>query len=371
MTKSVSKLASAPEKSPLQQQAEAEAVQFRRAVYEYRDLLPANLERNPADRGGVCRADGWNISRDWLDGDYDLDDAVARQLIGMLINPDPAGKGPMANSLPSAADVESSWLHDYFNGTTSGLTSEIKSATVGPGNVLANANSLVEARHASVVERTTKAIQAAAGDIANKRMRSVKINDYMTVYNGNTSGKGRPRPKLKITRMPIQVVTPALGTRVSSMSRGAYNGKLLVNDALKKQAGRMGALAGDSHWSGLSFRDSSLRGKIGGGVLTFGPTAAIDAMQSIDRDVDGRLGFNGTKFTIASARSQSGNAVGWAAGKTTVLLTEAFVVAGVFTLSAPAVVLVGLVAGLGAAVLWNVNGGPNWAEHEARQILER
>jgi hypothetical protein len=147
------------------------------------------------------------------------------------------------------------------------------------------------------------------------------------------------------------------------MAKGAYNGKLLAEDALRKQARRLGAAAADKHWSGVSFLNSSWRLKAGVGVLTFGPSAVMDAMQSIDRDVDGRLEFDGKKFAIASARSQSGNLLAFGTAE---ILTWGLVVTGT-TVAAPAI-LIGLAVGFGVALYWNGSGA---ADATGRYVAQK
>jgi hypothetical protein len=186
------------------------------------------------------------------------------------------------------------------------------------------------------------------------------------VYNGNTSGKGRPRPKLKITGMPIQVVTPALGARVTSMATGAYNGKLLVKEALEEQIKNLAQVTADRHMSRFSFRGSSMSGKVGGHFLTFGVSGVIDVVQSIDRDVDGRLGFNGRRFAVASARSQSGNVAGVVGGFLFSVGAVAFT--SLALVSAP-VIIFGLAGGIFFQAVWGASGGTDWAGAAMEQYL--
>jgi hypothetical protein len=68
----------------LQQRALRDAELVRGEIEQYRRLLPADS----ATRGqfGVCRADGWNITFETLDGDFFLDEPLAHRLISMAVS---------------------------------------------------------------------------------------------------------------------------------------------------------------------------------------------------------------------------------------------------------------------------------------------
>lgn len=226
---------------------------------------------------------------------------------------------------------------------------------MGSGNILGNANSVKSAiaakQAAKVLERAEKAILGSAN-------RSIRINDYITLYNGNTSGKGRPRPKIRVRGLPVKVVSPALGTLVRQGVNGmtaAYK----VQDTMRQA--KAAALAGESHWGP---RMKFFNGRLGGGVLTFGPSALLDAYQSIDYDTNGKLNFRGKDFLVASAKSQSGNIAGATVGWLTAggLALVGFV-------GAPVIVTV-LFAGVATQMLWGAFGGADWAEGNARRALE-
>ena len=89
------------------------------------------------------------------------------------------------------------------------------------------------------------------------------------------------------------------------------------------------------------------QGRGGGGVLALAPSAALDLYNATEMDLSTReFSFNGRQFLVASARSQSGNAVGFAGG----LLAVALV--GGLTAGAP-LVQVGLVGGVVVQLVWN------------------
>ena len=134
----------------------------------------------------------------------------------------------------------------------------------------------------------------------------------------------------------------------------------------RAQARGAQVVAADTRWNG---RMGWSTGRIGGGALAFAPSAAIDAWNSIEYEVD-RSGrrhykrFDTEKFLIDSARSQSGNAVGMAAGAA--LGVGAAVVFGVAGAPLLAVVLIG---GLAAQVVWSASGMGDKSADLARQAM--
>jgi hypothetical protein len=349
--------------SPVQQEAQRQAQHALREVQSYQKMLPVNHRQHGG--GGMCRADGWDVSIHQLDGDYDLDDVLAQQIVTSALGSTVSGITPHTstpNSVSTAADT--SWLNAYLYGDPAGtvgsvdrLLSEGKNATGGPGNILGNANEVKKAINAAVDKRTTDALQAAARTIQSGAGSSIKINQYMTLYNGNKTGKGRPRPRLRISGLPMQVITPALGAGARmSAQYGSASARALGTSALEAQ--RLGKFAAGQHWSKVA---SSLNGGWGGGVLAFAPSAALDVYGSFERDLRGDTRFNSDKFWISSAKSQSGNALGWVVGGGIVFAMGA---------TAP-VILLGLGTGILVQLAWGWLGGSDWAGAAAERTLNK
>jgi hypothetical protein len=105
------------------------------------------------------------------------------------------------------------------------------------------------------------------------------------------------------------------------------------------------------------------QGRVGGGVLAFAPSAALDLYNATEVDRRSReFSFNGGQFLVDSARSQSGNLAGFAGGLVAVAVFSG-VVAG-----AP-LVLIGLGAGVFVQVVWNWSGAGDGAAGLARRAL--
>lgn len=304
----------------------------------------------------VCRGDGWIIESEWLDGDFDVDPVLARALVG----------GVLASEAFSATtrDPGASWLHEYFHsgpsaapGTLNRLYEEAQGAAVGPGGILGNLNTGVSAAHAVHAASLENQIQAGTRKITAGESKSVRINSHVTLYNGNTSGKGRPRPRIRIANMPLQAVQPTLGEhfRYSASTQNVTEALKAVK--LKDLAPKLSPLA-----------RLYIRGGAGAAALTFGPSVVLDLIDSINRDTRGKLQFDAQHFAIASARSQSGNLAGYAGSA----MFTASAVALFPTLMTGATVVVGVfVAGFFTQIVWNALGGPDYAESFVKEKLEK
>jgi hypothetical protein len=249
--------------SPAQQEAQRQAQHALREVENYQKMLPVNYRHHGG--GGMCRADGWDVSIRQLEGDFDLDDVLAQQIVASALGSTVSGITPHS-SAPSGATTptDTDWLKAYLTGDPAGtvmsvdrLLSEGKNATAGPGNILGNANEVKKAINAAVDKRTSDALQAAVRAMKPGAANgSVKINQYMTLYNGNKTGKGRPRPRLRISGLPMQVITPALGEGARMAAQyGSASARALGTSAL--EAKRLGKFAAGQHWSKVA---SSMNG---------------------------------------------------------------------------------------------------------------
>lgn len=106
------------------------------------------------------------------------------------------------------------------------------------------------------------------------------------------------------------------------------------------------------------------QGLKGGGVLAFAPSALVDLRNAMGTDASGRTVFDGHKFLVDSAKSQSGNAVGFATGY---IITLA--IGGAAAVSAP-VIVGALAAGIVVQVLWNTSGMADRSGRAVQRALE-
>jgi hypothetical protein len=327
---------------------------LQRDLAEYRKSLPTNSRL--VGGVGICRSDGWDISYQQLSGEFDLDEFLGKSMIASA-----------QASSPKA--TEARWMEQYLLGDVTGdigteirLNSELNNAAAGPGNILGNLNAIKLAGNAAVQTGTTEALQAAARKIESGASRSIKINEYMTLYNANKSGKGRPRPRVRISGMPMRVISPALNQGMRAAASGA-NAAMKSADLLA--ARKMGNLASANHWTSKA---AFFNGKIGGGILTFAPSAALDIYSSIERDMAGDLRFNRNKFLIASAKSQSGNLLGLVGGAG--FIAFGTIIFGGAALAGAPIILIALVGGVLVQATWGSTGGADWAGSAAEHALK-
>jgi hypothetical protein len=302
-------------------------------------------------------ATGWLTETDTLEGDFELDPALLGRILQdhgaplRAIPPVPAG--PPQDSDPSAAQ------RYLFPPPPSGppgsaqrLREEGASASFGPGNALANATAVAAGTWHGLAERNiVQRLPQAITDILARKVRQVKLADGVELYDA-AQGRQAPRVRLRVRGLPLRVLRQAIPTVGGPATQWRMNGPA-TSGSLKAQgmtAQRMrniAVLAGERRLPG-ALRAAS--GKVGGGILTFAPSAALDAYDAIETvPGTGDRHFNTHRFLVNQTRNQSANAVGFGAGLVAVALAPA-AVAG-----AP-LVLLGLGAGIVAQVVWTWSG---------------
>ncbi|MGU3778449.1 hypothetical protein [Burkholderia metallica] len=314
------------------------------ALRRHRRTLAENLSPHTSIR--THQRNGWSIGDDAFNGDFDIDPHLASELLHALVT--------------SGQCSASGWMHDFADpghsgdsGTLARLYEEGRANLAGPGSILGNLNAGLGAAHAAHALSLQRNIDAGAQTVIRRASPSVTINHYVTLYDGNTTGKGKPRPKLRIRNMPIQTVQPALGPHAKHNPRTRTTTAALEATDLKKLTSSISPL-----------RHLYAGSLIGSSVLTFAPSLALDIVANISRDTQGALKFDSRAFVLASVRSQSGNAVGF--GVSTAV--SGFLLLG--GASALPVILFSFGMGYVMQVAWNSFGGPDFAESQTRRLLD-
>lgn len=175
--------------SKAQTRAQQDAARF---AFEVR------ARRRDGDRNGIgmWHRDGYNVVQEQLNGEFDLDDPVARSLLQQFR---PGGAGPSVQTMPSprqAPPVSADWISDYLLGETPAgapLRSHLMSAAVSPGKILGNTAGLYEAGvHARAQTQTSAALGRASEAVSRGAAQKVRVNEFMDVYNANKDPRGRP-----------------------------------------------------------------------------------------------------------------------------------------------------------------------------------
>jgi hypothetical protein len=356
--------------SAAQMAANAQARAAADAVRDHRRAIASMAN----SRGGMCLADGWNVSYETLDGDFAIDAAtVDRLLVGA-----PLQRGPWMSTAPAprrapAAPSGPSAMEQYLfpppaagaPGSIGRLGEEAGGAVWGPGNIAANstaalAGALQGVGEAGSARRFTEGLR----DILAGRAKVVNIAPNIELYN-SAQGKQPPRVRLRVRGLPIKVVTQAIPATGGPVTQWRVNGagttaSLKAGSMTAQQMRNAAVLAGEHQLPGALRWATS---KTGGGVLTFAPSLLLDAYEAIEVDLQtGGRSFNTTKFLVAEARSQSGNAVGFVGGMVAVAL------AGGAVAGAP-LVLLGLGVGIILQVAWNASGMADEAGNLAKAAM--
>jgi len=191
----------------------------------------------------------------------------------------------------------------------------------------------------------------------------------MELYNA-APGPHRPRVRLRVRGAPLQVVRQAGSALGVAASQWRVNGPASAASTrmrgLSAQQMRHIALgAGEARVPGALRWATGLKG---GGVLTFAPALLLDSYAAIEMDLQtGTRHFNGRKFLVSEARSQSGNALGFVGGM--LVGAGAVLLAGPAVLAGSTVVLVGLAGGVFCQVIWNWMGAADATADAAERAL--
>lgn len=371
----MSSVPDSPRMSSAQQIALEQSLLFEQQFLGHRQVLQSLA----CARGGFCMADGWQVGTQVIDGEFDLDAPMIRQLLM-----DADQRGPSMRAAPSPlqrtpAPAGPSAMERYLNPTPPSaplrtlerVGQEVPGTVYGPGNLLGNVASATSGALQGLGERTgRRAMEDGVRAILAGRARLVTLAPGVELYNA-AQGRQMPRVRLRVRGLPIATIQGMIPGSGGPVTQWRANGpgtaaSLKVQGMTPQQMRQTHILAGQQRlpralqWAG---------GRVGGGVLTFGPTLVLDAYASIETDLQtGQRSFNGRNFALSQARNQSGNAAGMLTG---MAVTGVAVMVGGAALAASApVLLIAFGAGMIAQVVWNASGAADMAEDLARRAME-
>jgi hypothetical protein len=363
-------MAQAPSQTltPAQLQAQAEAQQMLQALRLNQSATQALLNA----RGGACLSNGTNISYDVLNGDFDLDSSIVHELLGSHGGP---AFRPMPSPPPTPASGPSA-LQTYLYpppptapaGTAARFWEELPGVAYGAGNIAGNVTASAAGALQGLGERTGRqAMAQGVAAILNRQVQRVRLSPNLELYNA-AQGRQAPRVRLRVRGLPmtrVQSMVPSSGGVVTQwrVNGAGTAASLRVQGMSAQQVRNTAVMAAENR---LPWALRATTGRIGGGVLAFVPSALIDAGGAIQTDVSGQLSFNGHKFLVSSAKSQSGNAVGFGVSAVVIAVAAGGTAAVV---SAP-VILVALGLGLTAQLVWNGFGMDKVAADAAAAALK-
>ena len=291
-----------------------------------------------------------------LNNDFELDRPVAFALAAQLARTSPQDAGTL---MVAASGVQPQMP------LTEKAADALFEALFSGGNLPGNIASSSEAALRAIWRR--QAMNGFKSLTSGATQGVIRIGPHITIEPRNI-GKGGELRKgarlmVRVRGLPMNVVH-ALPTPFMSKAGGQFAAMRVSARDLQRMQQAGSAIADARVQSSRLLRFTG--GRVGGGVLAFGPSAVIDLANNYSVDSDGSMSMNWRGFAVSSAKSQSGNLVGFAAGAA---VASGAVALGFVAAVGWPVVLVGLGAGIIAQAVWSTTGMDEAAEREARKRL--
>jgi hypothetical protein len=331
---------------------------------------------------GMCMRDGSNISLEFLNADFALDDPLAFAYLNVLMS---SGAGTQTTAAPNRTALPD-WLQQWQQATGSSAPpgsvdrtwGEFLGGTIGPGNVLASVAGAIEGGALAAKQAATQAqMERAAALMTERGAKGVPINRNVRIYDANaverrkmrarklTPGKHLMKPRLRIKMDGVSTKVLRVGGMSASAASGGMRGGAGYSTVMASRA----ASISTSQWaSGNALR--VLRAPGVPAALAFAPSAIIDAADAYEYDTGGQGHMNWRKFGVSTAKSQSANAVGFVVGAATPTAL-AMVGFGAAVIGSGGVVLIALGLGIAAQVIFNAAGGGDAAGKMADEVLPK
>ncbi len=348
-----------------------------------RQYDPLRIQRGPLPAGslahsGMCMRDGSNVSFEFLEGDFALDDPLAIAYLRSVI---PGGGAAQAgNATPE-------WMQQWTAATGSSadagsverIWGEFLGATIGQGNALGNLAGAVEGSALAAKQGAAKAqIERAVALIMERGAKGVRVNPNIRIYDANalaqkkmrasgkTPGQNLMKPRLRIQISGVSAKVIIMGGMSMNAAAGGIHGGAGYSAAAVSRAAAVSA----SHWASSNAL-RVLRTPGAPAVLAFAPSAIIDAADAYEYAAGGSGSMNWRKFATSSAKSQSANVVGFTAGM--LAPTAALGILGLFglTIGTGGVILIALAAGIVAQAVFNGYGFGDMAGDAAKDVLSK
>ncbi len=360
------------ETSAAQMAAQGQAAPLLRQLQQHRQAVGSMV----TSRAGMCMASAWDVTSEHINGDFELDAPFVARLLEQRGGPTLRAMAPPAAS-PAPPGGPATLAQYLFPpsasaqlGSAQRYSQELPGALYGPSNLAANAAAASAGALQGLGERAgSQALRDGVLAILERRVQTVTLAPGLELYNSAGPRQG-PRVRLRVRGLPITTVramVPGTGGPVTQWRvNGAGTSASLRANGLTSQQLRQAAIFAGSERLPVGIRWAS--GGVGGGVLTFGPTAVLDLYSAIEVDLQtGQRSFNHQSFLVSQARNQSGNALGFGAGM--VVTGVALVAGGAAAAASAPVLILAFGVGLVAQVVWNAAGGADWAERQARTGL--
>lgn len=297
-----------------------------------------------------------------LNGEFELDPPMLFSVMASVARTDPdAAALLLAASLPPSALPNNASNADA---SFDRLMATAKDSLIGGGNIGGNMAAATEAAVRAAWKR--QAMNGFKALVSGARNTTIRLGPHISIEPRNIGRGGELRKgarlMVRIRGLPMTVVHSLPGPIIAKA--GGQFGAIRVGATDLRRMGQSAAALADARVQSVRvLRTAS--SKFGGGVLAFGPSAALDLYDSAQWS-DGALAVNWRGFAVRSAKSQSGNLVGFGVG---VGAAAGAVALGVVAAVGWPVVLVGLGAGLVAQVAWGYFGADEAMARQAEKAM--
>lgn len=354
-------------------------IQFQRGPLQLQRGAPMLTSRTTA---GMCLRDGSDVTFEFLDGDFELDDPLALAYLRSLMPP-ASGQAPAAPT-PSVSTPD--WLQDWKEATGSGAPvgtlertwGEFLGGTIGPGNILASFAGAIEGGALTAKQVVTKAqMERAVAQITEQGAKGVQINRHVRVYDANalarskmrarglTPGKHLMKPKLRIKLTSVSTKIIQVGGMSARAATGGISGGVGYSATM---ASRAASISADKWLAGNALRMLKTPGVPF--TLAVVPSFMVDAADSYEYNAGGQGNMNWRNLGVLSAKSQSANLIGFGLGALTPGALG-LIGMGAAVIGTGGVVLIALGVGVAAQVTFNALGLGDKASDAVDKILPK
>lgn len=307
--------------------------------------------------GMACEVSSIDVFQSVINEDFALDPPVLMAMVAQL-----SSTQPDQAALLLAASVPPEQLptsENNANAVLDRLISSTKDSVYGGGNIWGNMAATGEAALRAAWARQAK--NAFKSLTSGGSTGTIRLGPHISIEPRNIGKGGQLRKgarlMVRVRGMPMNVIH-SLPAPLVSKAGGQFAAIRIGATDMQRMSQGATALADARLNSVRALRFAA--SKTGGGILAFGPSAVIDMRSSMTWS-DNSVSVDWRGFAVRSAKSQSGNLAGFAAGAAVGLVAAA----------GWPVVVIGLAVGITVQVAWGATGRDEWAEGHAKKALGR
>ena len=296
-------------------------------------------------------------------GHFEPDNHVSLAMVPEVMQQDPVA-GVMLMTSQLNTQQTSSLVGAFEKGTVSAaLLDQLFGATNLPGN-LAN---LIEA--AAKARFTSKLKTELRATLASGTSRTVKLGNGVELKAVGLKGPNQfgkhADVLIRVRQTNAKQITLLEKNQFEKISKNMSTKSLGPAAFKHDKVLSLSRQASDEMWELRRLAGAPWLGSAKvGGVLTFGPTLINDVLNNYNYNAKLDQKFNYKQFAVDTAKNQTGNAVGMAAGFGVAILFAGGVLAG-----AP-LVLLSMGIGIAASLVYDRSGMDDFVEAKAKKLFQ-